>query len=356
LAPAPPVPSFLIVGTPRSGTTLVQRLACELPGVDVPPETHFFSLLAPALLDRRSFPLPPAAVLEEFERFAALRTSCGLEFDPRAGAERLPLGADRPLDLFAAIVSELAQDAAIVGEKTPNHLLWWRPLVRAAPRLRWVVVVRDPRAVVASYRESWGARDHVVLAERWRSDQREAAALLDELGPAQALLLRYEDVVDRPAEARDALAAFVGAARGSGDRPDAPAPVARPAETSMQGAATPIALPWETWKRGAIAPTDAGRKSAWRGVLSSSEAAAVAAIAGAGMERFGYRAPPRLARAARAALIAPGAQRHRARFRLRRALKLRRNARLGRRLAAGSGDLGPSASQRPGFRASQVSE
>ena len=34
--------SFLMVGTPRSGTTLLQRLACELPGVGMPPETHFF--------------------------------------------------------------------------------------------------------------------------------------------------------------------------------------------------------------------------------------------------------------------------------------------------------------------------
>lgn len=39
-----PAPAFLIVGTPRSGTTLVQRLASELPGVAIPPETHFFSL------------------------------------------------------------------------------------------------------------------------------------------------------------------------------------------------------------------------------------------------------------------------------------------------------------------------
>jgi hypothetical protein len=310
------VPSFLIVGTPRSGTTLVQRLACELPGVEVPPETHFFSLLAPALLERRPFPMRPAAVFDELERFAALQTSRDLAFDPHAAAARLRLGADSVLDLFAAVVAELAPGAAIVGEKTPNHLLWWRPLARAAPWLRWVVVVRDPRAVVASYRATWGARDHVVLAERWRSDQRQVAALLEELGPAGAMLLRYEDVVDRPAQARDRLAAFVGLEPDSGERAEI----------------TRIALPWEIWKHGAAGPIDAARKSAWRGELSGAEASAVAAIAGAGMERFGYPAPRPLARAARVALLTPVAQRRRARFRLRRALKLRRNARLGRGL------------------------
>ena len=35
---------FVIIGTARSGTTLVQRLCAELPGVWVPPETHFWDL------------------------------------------------------------------------------------------------------------------------------------------------------------------------------------------------------------------------------------------------------------------------------------------------------------------------
>ena len=34
---------FLIVGTPRSGTTLVQRLVSELRGVRVPPRDPFLS-------------------------------------------------------------------------------------------------------------------------------------------------------------------------------------------------------------------------------------------------------------------------------------------------------------------------
>jgi hypothetical protein len=309
-------PSFLIVGTPRSGTTLVQRLACEVDGVVVPPETHFFSLLAPALL-RRRFPLDPLGVRAELERFAALSTSRGLDFDVAAAAARLPDGCGRPLDLFAAIVTQLAPGAALAGEKTPNHLLWWRPLARAAPALRWIVVVRDPRAVVASYRPAWGARDHVVLAQRWRADQREAMALLAAAGPRRALLLRYEDVVVAPGAVRDRLAAFLGAA--------AAPPAAR--------AAPALALSWEHWKGSAAGPVDPGRRAAWRGVLSREEAATVAAIAGAVMARLGYRAPPRAERVARTAALPPADHRRRLRFRFRRRVKLVRNAWLGRRLA-----------------------
>lgn len=305
----------MIVGTPRSGTTLVQRLACELAGVAVPPETHFFSLLAPGLLRRREFPLAPRAVIEELRRFAALKTSSDLALDPSAAAARLPHGANRALDLFAAILAELAPGAAIIGEKTPNHLLWWRPLAHAAADLRFVVVVRDPRGVVASYRTAWGARDHAVVAERWRSDQEQASALLRAAGPQRALLLRYEDVVVRPGEARERLGALVGSAPGARERPG-----------------PPLALDWEVWKRGAAADIDPTRATAWRDVLGGREAADVAAIAGAGMQRFGYAAPGRISRAAARARLPPRVQRGRARFRVRRGWKLRRNARLGRRL------------------------
>jgi len=53
-------PDFLIVGSARSGTTLVQRLACELPGVAMPPETHFFDIFL-----RRLLPVAPQILADE---------------------------------------------------------------------------------------------------------------------------------------------------------------------------------------------------------------------------------------------------------------------------------------------------
>jgi hypothetical protein len=308
-------PAFLIVGTPRSGTTLVQRLCRELPGVGVPPETHFFSQLAPWLL-RRPLPLDDDAVREALARFAALTTSRDLALDPAAVMERLPQGGAGALDLFGAIVAALAPGAEVLGEKTPNHLLWWRPVARALPGPRWNVVVRDPRAVVASYRTAWGARDHVVLAARWRSDQREAARLLDAL-PRSALLLRFEEVVAFPEHARARVARFLGVAVS------APVPV-----TQSSG----LGAPWEVWKARAAGAIDPSRARTWEDVLSPREASDVVAIAGDAMPRFGYPAPARAARVAGRARIGPSARWRRARFRRRRILKQRRIARLGTRL------------------------
>ena len=61
---------FLVVGSPRSGTTLLQRLSCEIEGVRMPPETHFFSDFVWGLVHRAKFPLPMPDLRKEIERFA----------------------------------------------------------------------------------------------------------------------------------------------------------------------------------------------------------------------------------------------------------------------------------------------
>lgn len=293
---------FLIVGTPRSGTTLVQRLACELPGVAVPPETHFFSLFLPRLLADRSFPLDESEVDDEVERFKSLKTSRGLELSTAALKAHLDLPCASPLDLFAALVKALSPGASCYGEKTPNHLLWWRPLSAALPHLRFIAVVRDPRSVVASYRATWGTEHYLVTAERWSADQRAVLDMLEALGDERALLLRYEDVVADPDRIPSQLASFLGVADGRARR-----------HPSV------LHLPWETWKRRALEPVEPTRVEAWNEALSDAEAYRVASVCRDTMTAFGY---PALGKR-----FVGDDLYQRGRFRLRRAAKARRIAR-----------------------------
>lgn len=296
-------PGFLVVGTPRSGTTLVQRLACELPGVRVPPETHFFRLFAGPLLRRRRFPLDAAALRAELRAFAALPTSRGMGLDSEATIEDVvaDLGGrcDSAVRLFGAIVRALAGEAAVRGEKTPSHLMWWRPLARALPAVRMVAVVRDPRAVVASYATAWGRRQPALLAQRWSLDQRAVLAMRRTLGPRRCLLLRYEDVVAEPDDAREALGAFLGVG----------------ALEAAPGPPGPLHLSWETWKRQASGPVTRDRLSAWRHVLDARESATVGAICGRRMAAFGYAGPGAAPAPGPRAVLAP----ERWRYRLHRA-------------------------------------
>ena len=206
---------FLIVGSARSGTTLVQRLACEISGVGMPPETHFFSSFASDLLHRRAFPLAGSDLREELDRFSSLETSKGIEIDQTAIMDDLGNVARSPFELFEAIVRALARNSAVVlGEKSRAS-----PMVAGyrggrAPWVRFaVVVVRDPRAVVASNLSCRGPTTMMSprspigsicrSQRRWGSTSRRRPPSCDTQD--SPLLLRYEDVVSDPSASRRML-------------------------------------------------------------------------------------------------------------------------------------------------------
>ncbi len=318
-SPDRPVVRFLVVGTPRSGTTLVQRLACEIPGVGMPPETNLLSNFGRDLA-RRDFPLDAAVLRETLEAFAATEARLGADFDVDDVLGDLAGGARSVLDVFDAVARRLAGPATILGEKTPLHLAWWRPLTRARPDLRIIAVLREPRAVVSSnlanrwasadWATLWGDHRHLLFAEKWRQDERTVSAMAKALGPERALVLRYEDVVVAPDRARQQISRLLGTLEET---------------TSAGDLVNTFVLPWEIWKQQALGPITSQRATGWQadGRLSGTEADQVAGLCWSGMRRRGYPAPAPLTGAAALARI--GVMEHR-RLRGQRALGRRERA------------------------------
>lgn len=246
-----------------------------------------------------------------------MEASRGMDLDPAAVTSALGGECRSALDLFVAIVRLLAGRAELYGEKTPNHLLWWRPLSRALPHLRVVAIVRDPRGVVASYASMpFGMDVHAALAEAWVRDQRHVLAARRDLGAERCLVLRYEDVVAEPDLARDRLKELLGrASTPDGAEPAAPRPVE----------ADRLFMPWETWKASAAGPIVRTRVDAWRDELLPKEAARIAWICRREMRTFGYEPDPRGAwiRNALSATTHPADQWRRWHLRMGRARRLR---------------------------------
>ena len=310
--------AFLIVGTPRSGTTLVQRLACELPGVRIPPETHFFEQFVEDLLRRRTFPLDEAEVREELRIFLGRGNARGLDLDDDEVVRVLGGQCRQALDLFAALVRCLAGPAHLYGEKTPAHLRWWSPLSHALPELKLLWVVRDPRAVIASNLQvPWAEPDPAALAEEWNQDHEELRQASCCLPPHRLLILRYEDLVAGPAATRSRIAHFLGIA-----------------EQPHQIRVEQLFVPWETWKSRVAEPITKDRIDAWRQTLTHSQAKVIAAVCAGGMEELGYLRgrEAALARVRRLALW-PRHRRSRWKVQCRRRRERRRIRRMGRLLA-----------------------
>jgi hypothetical protein len=207
-------PYLFIVGCPRSGTTLLQRLLDAHPELAVINETLWITreadgLVGPELVSR----------LFENRRFQRLDLR-------RREVERL-LETDSPVS-YARFVSGIfdlygrRQGKPFVGDKSPGYVREMGALHALWPNAKFVHLIRDGRDVwlsVAAWKKAersvgrfatW-AQDPVATTALWweRSVRlgREAGA---SLGPSLYHEIRYEHLVEEPAQECRALCAFLG--------------------------------------------------------------------------------------------------------------------------------------------------
>jgi hypothetical protein len=193
---------ILIVGSPRSGTTWLQRMLLGLRACCGGQESHALCTIA--------------KVIADFDRKAAM---------PRPHGIAAYLGRVELLEAMRAfwvrIVTpaiDAAPAATRLVEKTPDHALHLDLADALLPSCRAIHLVRDPREVVASLlaasRRPWGAgwapsSAHAAVA-RWRECVESAEASGARLGPGRVLRVRYEDLRRDPAGSLRGIAEFMG--------------------------------------------------------------------------------------------------------------------------------------------------
>ncbi len=200
--------TVFIVGSPRSGTTWLQRLLASHSRVKTGQESHLFSqYLAPQLRQWRR----------------SLARTADPEFQGRSG---LGLGGylseDEFLRVLRVYVVAMQRAAGVERgdlflEKSPSHARVMPEIRAVLPESRFVHLVRDPRDVVASLvaaSQGWGSKwapsDVTEAARVWVSHVeavREAAA---DLPPGAFTQVRYEDLAADTPGALQTLCGFLG--------------------------------------------------------------------------------------------------------------------------------------------------
>ena len=227
---------IFVVGASRSGTNLVRALLNGHSGVWVSGETHYFDDLRPRLPDNGGKALEGADRERCEDYFLALsHRAFGQAGNP--GRSRLDRAELRSLaaelggtgDAYFEAICRLrarARGRPRWGEKTPRHVYRIDELLGAFPRAKVVCLVRDPRAVVASYRDWHGAAARRSVSERpeltadrertrrsfdvllmsllWRAVVRRSFAALKEHGPDRVRIQCFERLAaDAEAEVHD---------------------------------------------------------------------------------------------------------------------------------------------------------
>ena len=194
---------ILVVGAPRSGTTLVQSVLAAHPDVTSFTESHFFDK-AWGAGGRRFRPREASQRLADFVAANGLE-SLREEMPALAAARTVasPLVTGRAfLDLLDA--AAVARRCTCWVEKTPDHVLRLDLLRQMDASLRFVHVVRRPADAIASLHVAtrrWGhPRSWLRCALHWRLA---VAATRGVLANPRHTVVMYERITADPeAEAR----------------------------------------------------------------------------------------------------------------------------------------------------------
>lgn len=203
---------FFIIGTGRSGTTLLQAMLSSHSQLLVPPETRFFALFDPA----KHFTDPLFdELVEKYLRSCTQHwwwLDLGLDSDAFRGEVHKGMRSSREIFLWMLQQLPTGSGKSKVGEKTPGHWMFADRLLAWFPQAKFIHICRDPRDVVVSLRNQcwWIPKSVMSSAMYCRMALEELKLLAQKLGPQRFFVLRYETLVGQPESELRRLCRFLG--------------------------------------------------------------------------------------------------------------------------------------------------
>lgn len=209
------VPVF-IVGSGRSGNTLLRRMLMGSPEIYIPPETYVIGKSISEFEKNTDVQWQYLCrmILSLFSESADFSTFPTQDIDPllekiSSCPEETRSYAYIIDQFFTYMASQVRPSASRWGDKTPLNAFCLDEISRAFPKARYVHIVRNGIDVVASYLKMGRYTEIESACRRWIRATH-ACRTFGERHPHAYLELRYEDVVENPVEGGRMLFDFAG--------------------------------------------------------------------------------------------------------------------------------------------------
>ncbi|MCK0168487.1 sulfotransferase [Jannaschia sp. S6380] len=199
--PARPGAPLFVIGSGRSGNTLVRRVLMASGQIYIPPETYVLGDIIEgwprtALLPWRERVWLFCAQFEKHRHFVTF----GLPDLNDFAAQAIEMEDRRLRPLISALFAYLARaagsDAPRWGDKTPWNAFHLPAIAQTFPRAQFLWLIRDGRDVALSYAKAGLLPDFAAGARRWAKTNR-ACGQFARWSP-NLRQLRYEALVQDP--------------------------------------------------------------------------------------------------------------------------------------------------------------
>jgi ubiquinone/menaquinone biosynthesis C-methylase UbiE len=277
-----PSPVF-VVGSPRSGTTLLQCVLAAHSQIFSLPETHFFYAL-------RVLKLGANAKLSP-ERFRKLLNKLvefsGIELADFTKATLLAMsntGELAPQHVFEAIIELHQPDGDTpeakqrLVEKTPLHVLCLPDITKVYADSKFINVVRNPLDVAASWKRTPFAASQAIeyYIEQWTTCI-EAAEAFEQSRAEHIQTVRYEDLILQPKAVTERLCRFLDV------------PFEEQMLSSFAEQVGKTVRPDETWKALVRTGKFVDRRGGWREALTTAEAYTIERKTASHRQKYDYK-------------------------------------------------------------------
>jgi hypothetical protein len=273
---------FFIVGTSRSGSTLLQSMLNTHSQVVIPPETHFFhsySHLNEVYHEDSRYQFRERLLDFWYDQKTRIR-DLGLEKN-RVQTAADSLDTYTPVELFLLHLTLYRQERKkeIIGEKTPRHILHVPQILKEFPDAKIISLFRDPRAAAYSeIKAHFGSPSVIVTSRRWQKYVAMHQQLENELSSDQYMMLQYRDLVESPKEVLQRITDLIDVSFEE--------QMLNYYNREEKG----FAEGEKEWKSETFEPLKKNKNEEWKTGLSTAQVALVEKWAGSYLKELGYDA------------------------------------------------------------------
>jgi len=266
---------LFVLGSARSGTTLVNRLLREHFDYGMAAEGHWVSHLAPKLasfgdlgedanIRRLVREVVRSEAMDIFREFYPKRLGWNVDITEDMLMARLPERSYAGVVYagFAVIADQMRRTR--VGNKDPGYIFHLPLLHSLFPTsAKYLSVMRDGRDVALSTMQMpWGPNSPYACAREWQAGCEAVEAFAPVVGPDRFLQIRYEDLLTEPDTTCRTLESFLGITLSDEDR--------------------------ERFVLGFTSSPKRSNFGKWRADMSASDLRKFEAVAGHWLDRYDY--------------------------------------------------------------------